>query len=120
MPVERLYESVAPLYDTLYGAMLRPGRERAMARLAPAWGEAILEIGVGTGVGLDGYPAGCKVVAIDMSVAMLARARRRLERGRMHDVMLCRMDASRLGLPDAAFDAVYAPYLINIVPDPAA
>jgi phosphatidylethanolamine/phosphatidyl-N-methylethanolamine N-methyltransferase len=28
------------------------------------------------------------------------------------------MDAARLGFSDAQFDAVYAPYLINVVPDP--
>ena len=49
---------------------------------------------------------------------MLERARRRLlERGVDH-VSLVRMDAAELGFADGFFDAVYAPYLLSVVPDP--
>ena len=58
-----VYERLAPLYDVIYGALLEPGRRRAVARLAPRPGERILEVGVGTGFGLRRYPAGCRVVA---------------------------------------------------------
>jgi len=51
---------------------------------------------------------------------MLDRARSRFARRRIEHVSLCRMDAARLGFPDASFDAVYAPYVMNIVPDPVA
>jgi phosphatidylethanolamine/phosphatidyl-N-methylethanolamine N-methyltransferase len=116
--VETVYQRLAPFYDVIYGAMLQPGRRRAMARLAPRAGESILEVGAGTGVGLVEYRPDCRVVAIDLSMPMLARARARLTRHRVHHVAVCRMDAMRLGFPDACFDAVYAPYLINVVPDP--
>ncbi len=33
-------------------------------------------------------------------------------------VSLARVDAERLAFPDESFDAVYAPYLINVVPEP--
>jgi len=113
-----VYERLAPLYDVIYGALLEPGRRRAVARLAPRPGERILEVGVGTGFGLRRYPAGCRVVAIDLSEPMIARARARLVRQRLEHVALCRMDAARLAFCDGQFDAVYAPYLINVVPDP--
>jgi phosphatidylethanolamine/phosphatidyl-N-methylethanolamine N-methyltransferase len=89
-----------------------------MARLAPADGESILEIGVGTGLSAMAYPPSCRVVAIDLSAHMLRRARARLGRRGVHHVTLCRMDATRLGFPDACFDAIYAAYVMNVVLDP--
>jgi len=115
---EAVYERIAPVYDVVYGVGLQHGRRRAMARLAPLHGESILEIGVGTGLSAVHYPSSCRVVAIDLSAPMLARARARFVRRRVDHVSLCRMDAARLAFADGRFDAIYAPYLINIVPDP--
>src|SRR5262245_50947926 len=117
---ERVYARLAPIYDLLYGVMLQPGRRRAMARLEPRAGDLILEVGVGTGFGLADYPVGAQVVAIDLSSQMLERAGRRLTRRKIDRVSLCRMDATHLAFDDSTFDAVYAPYVINVVPDPAA
>jgi phosphatidylethanolamine/phosphatidyl-N-methylethanolamine N-methyltransferase len=91
-----------------------------MTRLAPRTGELILEVGVGTGLSAVKYPSRCRVAAIDLSPAMLHRARTRLARRRVTHVALCRMDAAHLGFPDALFDAIYAPYVVNIVRDPVA
>lgn len=118
--VELVYHRLAPVYDVIYGAMLQPGRRRAMAHLAPRAGELILEVGVGTGFGLRHYPPGCRVVAIDLSRPMIARAHARLRRRPVPGVSLCRMDAARLAFARGGFDAVYAPYLVNVVPEPIA
>ena len=117
---QHVYQRLAPVYDLLYGLMLQPGRARAMARLAPRAGDLILEVGVGTGFGLADYPVGARVVAVDLSTEMLARASQRVVRRRIDRVTLCRMDASRLAFEDSTFDAVYAPYLINVVSNPIA
>jgi len=118
--VQATYTRLAPIYDMIYGALLHHGRLSAIARLAPARGESILEVGVGTGLSALHYPAACRVVAIDLSAPMLERARERLDRRRRRNVRLCRMDAGRLAFADAQFDAVYAPYVLNVVPDPVA
>jgi phosphatidylethanolamine/phosphatidyl-N-methylethanolamine N-methyltransferase len=112
------YQRLAPIYDLIYGVTLAPGRRRAMARLAPCFGESILEIGVGTGLSAVAYPLGCRVMAIDLSAQMIERAQARLARRGVRHVSLCRMDAARLAFPDAQFDAVYAPYVMNVVQDP--
>ena len=117
---ERVYSRLAPVYDLLYGAMLQPGRNRAMARLAPQAGDLILEVGVGTGFGLAGYPADVRIVAVDLSSQMLARASKRLSCRGIDHITLCRMDAAHLAFAESTFDAVYAPYLINVVPDSVA
>ena len=73
-PVQ-VYDRCAPLYDFVFGSVLEPGR-RAMARTAAALQpSALLEVGVGTGLTLAGYPAGTRVVGVDLSADMLARAR---------------------------------------------
>ena len=118
--VESIYRRLAPVYDLIYGATLEPGRRHAMNRLAPAGGERILEIGVGTGLSAMAYPPGCRVAAIDVSAPMLKRAQTRLDRRRPGQITLLRMDAARLGFRDGSFDAVYAPYVMNVVPDPVA
>ena len=117
-PVEAIYERLAPVYDLIYGLTLQPGRRHAFERLAPRREERILEVGVGTGLSAVNYPAGCRVTAIDLSPAMIERARTRLAQRAMHHVKLCRMDAAHLAFPDGCFDAVYAPYVINVVRDP--
>lgn len=116
--VAAVYQRLAPFYDIVYGAGLAHGRRVAMHRLAPRDGERILEIGVGTGLSACAYPAGCRVVAVDLSPAMLTRARTRLRRRHIANVSLCQMDAGCLAFPDAHFDAIYAPYILNVVPDP--
>ncbi len=118
MTVEAVYERLAPVYDVLYGALLQPGRQCAIARLDPRPGETILEVGVGTGLSARHYPVGCHVVGIDVSEPMLVRARARLARRGIGNVRLCRMDATCLAFADAEFDAVYAPYVLNVVADP--
>jgi phosphatidylethanolamine/phosphatidyl-N-methylethanolamine N-methyltransferase len=118
MRVDARYRRLAPVYDLMYGSSLEHGRRRAMARLNPRSGETILEVGVGTGLSALHYPPGCRVVAIDVSEPMIVRARRRLARRGIHHVQLCRMDASALALREGCVDAVYAPYVMNVVPDP--
>jgi phosphatidylethanolamine/phosphatidyl-N-methylethanolamine N-methyltransferase len=116
--IDNIYHRLAPVYDLIYGVTLAPGRRHAMARLAPGRGESILEIGVGTGLSAVKYPSSCRVFAIDLSSNMLERARARFARRGVRHVTLCRMDAARLAFADGQFDAIYAPYLINVVPDP--
>jgi len=118
--IEPLYASLAPLYDLIYGTALQHGRGRAMERLAPRAGESILEVGVGTGLSAVQYPRDCRVTAIDLSAAMLQRARGRMMRHGTNHVRLCRMDATHLAFRAGEFDAVYAPYVLNVVPDPVA
>ena len=51
---------------------------------------------------------------------MLEKARERIAKKDVRDVRLLEMDAADLKFGDGAFDIVYAPYLISVVPDPVA
>lgn len=116
--VARVYSVLARVYDGFFDWALGPGRRRAIGRLAVRPGEHVLEIGVGTGLSLPEFPAGCRITGIDISEPMLERARQRVERTGRSGVELRLMDARDLKLADGSFDHVLAPYVMSVVPEP--
>jgi phosphatidylethanolamine/phosphatidyl-N-methylethanolamine N-methyltransferase len=116
--VAGVYDKLAKVYDIIFGPTLHPGRLRAIERMDIQSGERVLEVGVGTGINLSLYPKHCSVTGIDFSESMLEIARERAQRKDIRHVRLLQMDAADLKFADNAFDIVYAPYLISVVPDP--
>jgi len=117
--VVRAYGGLAPLYDLVFGAVLEPGRQaltRAVQQLQPG---SLLEVGVGTGLALPGYPASTRIVGVDLSPQMLERARRRAAQMPERDITLRLMNAERMDFPDASFDCVTLPYVLSVTPTPA-
>ncbi|MGD0107259.1 MAG: methyltransferase domain-containing protein [Rhodopila sp.] len=116
--VAEAYGRWAPVYDIVFGLVFRQGR-RAAAKAAEVIGGRILEVGVGTGLSLIDYGKGTRVVGIDISEAMLDKARKRVETQRMgHVEALEVMDAEHLTIPDASFDVVVAQYVVTAIPNP--
>jgi len=118
--VARVYENIAWGYDLVFGPTLHPGRVDAIKRMGIKPGDRVLEVGVGTGINVDLYPADCAVTGIDLSSSMLEKARERVARKGVSNVRLLQMDAANLKFADDSFDIVYAPYVISVVPDPVA
>lgn len=116
--VEGVYDKLAKVYDLIFGPTLHPGRLQAIERMDIQPGERVLEVGVGTGINLSLYPREAAVTGIDFSSSMLEKARERAARKDAAPVRLLQMDAADLKFLDDAFDIVYAPYLISVVPDP--
>jgi phosphatidylethanolamine/phosphatidyl-N-methylethanolamine N-methyltransferase len=116
--VEGVYDKLANVYDLIFGPSLHPGRLKAIQRMDIQPGERVLEVGVGTGINLSLYPREAAVTGIDFSSSMLEKARERAARKGAAPVRLLQMDAADLKFADGAFDIVYAPYLISVVPDP--
>ncbi len=116
--VEGVYDKLANVYDLIFGPSLHPGRLKAIQRMDIQPGERVLEVGVGTGINLSLYPREAAVSGIDFSSSMLERARERAAKKDAAPVRLLQMDAADLKFADGAFDIVYAPYLISVVPDP--
>jgi phosphatidylethanolamine/phosphatidyl-N-methylethanolamine N-methyltransferase len=116
----KAYRVWAKYYDKVYVGLLARAQREAVAA-AVACGPDILEIGVGTGLTLPYFPAHCRVVGVDLSRDMLRVAQRKVSDQGLGAVRgLSVMDACRLGLPDEAFDAVTAQFVITLVPDPEA
>lgn len=113
-----LYGPLSPLYDLICGSMLQPGRRRALSILNAQPGETILELGVGSGYNINGYPPGCRVLAVDLSAPMLKRARGRVDDAHQGGVSFAQMDGQCLAAASGTFDAVFVPHTINVVPDP--
>lgn len=115
--VTRIYDRWAPLYDLVFGRLFDRPRRAAIAA-ADRIGGRVLEVGVGTGLSLSLYRASPRVVGIDISDAMLERARQRVSKMDLRHVEeLCVMDAQELRYPDESFDVVTAQYVVNTVPD---
>jgi phosphatidylethanolamine/phosphatidyl-N-methylethanolamine N-methyltransferase len=118
--VTKVYENIAWMYDYTFGPTLHAGRIQAIQRMGIKSGDRVLEVGVGTGINAGLYPSSCVVTGIDLSEPMLEKARERVARKGLSNIRLLAMDAADLKFPDNAFDIVYAPYVISVVPDPVA
>jgi ubiquinone/menaquinone biosynthesis C-methylase UbiE len=90
-----------------------------MGRLAP--GERVLDLGSGAGtdslvavqmVGDDGH-----VTGIDMTDAMLAKARAASAEMGVANVEFVEAEAERLPFPDESFDVVISNGVIDLIPD---
>jgi phosphatidylethanolamine/phosphatidyl-N-methylethanolamine N-methyltransferase len=118
--VKKAYAFWAPVYDLVFGAVFERGRRAAIAA-AEQVGGRILEVGVGTGISLPGYSSANRIVGIDLSEAMLRRARERVAELSLKNVALLEvMDAENLVFADASFDVVVAHYVVSTVPNPEA
>jgi ubiquinone/menaquinone biosynthesis C-methylase UbiE len=110
------YERIAPLYDALDLAFEYRRYRRLRPLLFQGISGHVLDAGAGTGRNFPFYPANAKVVAIDISPAMLARAERK--RGSSAaEIELRQMDVTELELPDRSFDAAVATFLFCVLPD---
>lgn len=118
--VKAAYARWAPIYDLVFAQVLRPGR-KAAAAAASRPGGLVLDIGVGTGLELPMFDRRTQLVGVDLSEPMLRRAMWRVREKALPNVTgLGVMDATHLAFPNAHFDAVVAPYVLTVVPEPEA
>lgn len=110
------YQRIAALYDLLDLPFEYRRYREIRPMLFTGLSGAILDAGVGTGRNFPFYPRNAKVVGIDLSPAMLARAERRRPSA-MAEVELRQMDVTRLDFPDQFFDAAVATFLFCVLPD---
>ncbi len=107
----------APLYDAVVDAPFRESRRKSLAELGDVSGHLILLDGVGTGLDLPWLPLDGRYVGIDLTPAMLSRARARAGRLRIHFQI---GDAMALPFRDWTFDQVVMHLVLAVVPDPSA
>ncbi|GMQ98514.1 MAG: hypothetical protein BMS9Abin17_1029 [Acidimicrobiia bacterium] len=107
------YGRIAPWYDRFLEPLNAPVRAISMKMLQPSDGMMILDVGCGTGTGLERYlDAGCEVFGIDASQAMLDQAHNRL--GDRADLTLG--NAADMPYDDNTFDVVVASMFLHELP----
>src|SRR5579859_6452294 len=122
--IERLYQKWAKVYDWLTPIYLLGNESRLRRRtidclhLQP--GQTVLDLACGTGRNFPLIleklgPAG-RLVGVDYTFAMLARARQRVERETLENVELIQADAARIDL-QRRFDAALCTLAIGVIPD---
>lgn len=116
--VASAYGRWAPVYDAVFGPVFRRGRQAAI-QASERIGGRILEVGVGTGLSLPSYGKANRIVGIDISEPMLAKARERVQRQDLSHVESIQLgDAEKLDFPDECFDVVVAQYVVTAIPNP--
>ena len=117
--VPRTYTWIAPTHDLLALLVERKARRLGVEWAAVESGERVLEIGVGTGLSFrqllrrnpDGFTDG-----VDVTPAMLRRARRRAHRAPTNNWRLQHGDAYALPFSENTFDLVFSSYVFDLFP----
>lgn len=116
--IRKSYARWAPIYDQTFGMVTKGGRTRA-AQFVNTLGGSVLEVGVGTGLGLTQYAPKIKVTGIDLSDEMLSLAREKAKLLQLKNVvLLAHMNAEDMRFADESFDHVVAMHIMSVVPQP--
>ena len=114
----QVWNRFAPSYDRQIAFFERVQFGGGRAWLGERARGRVLEVAVGTGRSLPFYPSGITLTAVDLSVGMMAIARRRAaEESRA--VEFVEGDAERLPFVDASFDTVVCALSLCSIPRPA-
>lgn len=116
MSLKQSYTLFAALYDPLIARASEAIRAENLKPLQAEQNREILLMGIGSGLDIPHLPAGHRYTGIDITPAMLDRARVRAA-GR-HDIELHEGDAMALPYADNSFDIVVMHLILAVVPQP--
>lgn len=117
--IRQKYNQLARWYARMEPILELLGVSRLRRRLLQRASGRVMEIAVGTGANLAYYPRTCRLVAMDLSPAMLALARKRADRLGLRIPFLV-TDAEALAFRDQSFDTVVSSLTLCTFPDPVA
>ena len=111
------YTLLAPIYDPLIARATESMRSASLAHLDRPTGKRILIDGVGSGLDIPFLPVDAHYDAIDLTPAMLSRARTRAISRNGLNMQLQQADAMDLPFEAERFDIVVMHLILAIVPD---
>jgi ubiquinone/menaquinone biosynthesis C-methylase UbiE len=114
MSLRRSYTVIAPLYDALLATAGTGLRAASLEQLPKEGNQNVLISGIGTGLDIPHLSAGHRYTGLDITPAMLARAKARI--GTL-DMNLVQGDSMQLPFADECFDQVVLHLILAIVPD---
>lgn len=115
MGLQQSYTLIAPFYDAAIARATAATRQRSLQALPKTPGRVLLA-GIGTGLDLPHLPAHHHYIGLDLTHAMLHRARPRI--GQL-DFQPVQGDAQRLPFADNSFDCAVLHLILAVVPQPA-
>lgn len=115
MSLRHSYTLLAPIYDLVVRRATQVLRKRSLHRLGDVTGQTILVAGIGSGLDIPWLPVGARYVGVDITPAMLRKARH--QQGDAV-VALHAGDVMALPYPDDAFDTVIMHLILAVVPYP--
>jgi ubiquinone/menaquinone biosynthesis C-methylase UbiE len=117
--VADIYRRIAPTYDLWAWLTESKARDRCLELAAIQDGEDVLEVAVGTGLAferiLQSNPSG-RNEGIDLTEAMLARAKKKAARLGTNNYRLRLGDAYALDFPNDRFDVLINNYMFDLLP----
>lgn len=116
MGLQQSYTLLAPVYDRIVSSATAPMRRDSLRNLTPIDNDRVLLAGFGTGLDLPYLPTNAQYFAMDLTSAMLARARQRLTPA--HQVYLHRANVMQMPYADASFDSVVLHLILAVVAEP--
>ncbi len=116
MSLKHSYTFLAPIYDAIVKPAFLELRQKNLSRLNPVNDEKILLTGIGTGLDIPWLPHGPRYTGIDLTPAMLERARKQI--GQRDDIELKLADAMQLPFADNHFDTIIMHLILAVVPKP--
>jgi len=116
MSLKHSYTLLAPLYDLIVNGPTAAMRHNSLKRLDAIQNQTVLVSGIGTGLDIPALPAGPTYIGVDLTRAMLKRARDRA--ARRNDILLHCGDVMRLPYSNQQFDVVLMHLILAVVPEP--
>lgn len=116
--IKKIYAGYSNAYDAIFKRFFFPRIKHAIATMDIRHGDKVLDVGVGTGLSLPLFPRYCDVTGIDISSAMLKKAKEKTNKLNLNHIELMEMDAMNLEFPDNSFDKVFISHVVSVVPDP--
>jgi len=110
-----VYENGAKAYEEIMAKYWPAPRKEFIASLGFKEGDKVLEAVVGTGLDLPFFPRGVYVTGIDITLGMLAEARKKESPA---NVKLREMDIHSMDFPDNYFDGVVSTFTLCVVDNP--
>jgi len=119
--VTSVFETIAPGYDHPALRFFAFAADRIVAELKPKPGQKVLDVATGTGAVATGcaqaIAPGGRVLAIDLSEAMLEKARQKAIHLGLTNIEFFNMDADRLDFEDDYFDHTICSFGLFFIPD---
>ncbi len=112
------YNKLVPTYQAIWPAVAKRRILSTLKSLDFPAGSKILEVGVGTGMSLSGYPANVSLTGVDLSEKMLDEAQQLIDDHHWDHINVLPMNAEKLEFPDSTFDMVMSFHTISVVSQP--